>query len=432
MGGGLVNQGRDGILLIPRGLLRGQHRPLRQQDRLASVSTAAISAFRLSHALFSSFDIDDGTRLLLKSLAQRVDLGSPAIGAGHRVRRRCDRRVHLPPRHRGAKVVMQDRDALAAAFADDNCRSNGMPQVSVGCSLAFRGLDGQFDLVTSNLPAKAGAPRAAVRFFVMHRAASRRAELRPWSSSRPWPPLQCSRLPPWDAKSTTRRRRPATPSFTTARDRRARRPLRSGRISSRTFVRRPVSRRRGLATRLQTAHSLPDFDTLGYATELAFGVARQAAISGRLLAWNPGQGHLPAGLVSRPGPKVTSVAVASRDALQCEITALNLSSIGKAPVAVRTMCSERDLGTAFAPEFLRRGDCFSAADSACSVAGGACRGVGWTPFARGSDARCRHEHGDPPVPRPEARPEARDRAGSTRAFGRFCSASRELVRAILP
>ena len=30
----------------------------------------------LSHALFSSFDVDAGSKLLLKTLAQRVDLGT--------------------------------------------------------------------------------------------------------------------------------------------------------------------------------------------------------------------------------------------------------------------------------------------------------------------------------------------------------------------
>ena len=84
----------------------------------------------------------------------------------------------------------------------------------------------------------------------------------------------------------------------------------------------------GFSYSLQTAHSLPDFDTLGYAVEIAFSVAREAAISGRVLAWNPGQGHLPVGLASRPGKKVSSVAVASRDAVQCEMAALNLSSVG--------------------------------------------------------------------------------------------------------
>ena len=73
--------------------------------------------FQLSHALFSSFDIDDGTRALLKSIAQNVDvpaLGSVLdVGCGVGVIGAC-LRAHAPR----AKTVLQDRDALAAAFAD--------------------------------------------------------------------------------------------------------------------------------------------------------------------------------------------------------------------------------------------------------------------------------------------------------------------------
>ena len=78
-------------------------------------------AFHLSHALFSSYDIDDGTRLLLKTLAQKTDLGSLRsaldIGCGVGVIGAA-----VAAQAPSAEVVMQDRDALAAAFARENCQ----------------------------------------------------------------------------------------------------------------------------------------------------------------------------------------------------------------------------------------------------------------------------------------------------------------------
>ncbi len=115
-------------------------------------------SFCLSHGLFSSFDIDDGTKLLLKSIARSVDLASLRdvldVGCGVGVIGAC-----VAARAPSARVTMQDRDALAAAVARENCRLNGLQGASAECRLAFHGLGGgTVDLVTSNLPAKAGAP----------------------------------------------------------------------------------------------------------------------------------------------------------------------------------------------------------------------------------------------------------------------------------
>ena len=302
--------------------------------------------FQLSHGLFSSYDIDAGSRLLLKSLAARVDFASLRsaldIGCGVGVIGAC-----ICSRAPEANIVMQDRDALAAAFAEDNCRINGMAKVSVGCSLAFRGLNsGMFDLVTSNLPAKAGLP--VLGSLLRHAAAS----LAPGGVAAVViiAPLAAFARQSLSEMGCEIDHVEETTAYAVIH-------YRTGSAGAETAAEledlqpyiRSLSRFSppGFDYSLRTAHSLPDFDTVGYAAGLAFGVAREAAIAGRLLAWNPGQGHLPVGLASRPAPKITSVAIASRDALQCEIAALNLSSIGMVPEAVRTVCSEGDLGRAF-------------------------------------------------------------------------------------
>ena len=303
-------------------------------------------SFQLSHALFSSFDIDAGTRLLLKSLAARIDFGSLGsvldIGCGVGVIGAC-----VCSRAPKAKATMQDRDALAAAFALENCRANRMEHVSISCGLAFRGLNNDgFDLVASNLPAKAGLP--VLRSLLRHAAGS--LSEGGVAAVVIVAPLAAFVQESLAAIGCDVVHQEATTGYAVFH-------FRAGSAVRETAAQRddllPYIRSTsrfappGFSYSLQTAHSLPDFDTLGYAVEIAFSVAREAAISGRVLAWNPGQGHLPVGLASRPGKKVSSVAVASRDALQCEMAALNLSSVGLKPETVRPLCSEADLAAAF-------------------------------------------------------------------------------------
>jgi 16S rRNA G1207 methylase RsmC len=303
-------------------------------------------SFQLSHALFSSFDIDAGTRLLLKSLAARIDFGSLRsvldIGCGVGVIGAC-----ICSRAPKAKISMQDRDALAAAFALENCRANGMEHASISCGLAFRGLESdEYDLVAANLPAKAGLP--VLRSLLRHAAGI----LSPGGTTAV---VIVAPLAPFVRESLAGIgcdvvHEEATTGYTVFHFRAgpARRETAAQREDLLPYIRtasRFVSP--GFSYSLQTAHSLPDFDTLGYAIELALDVLREAAISGRILAWNPGQGHLPVGLVSKTGKEISSVALASRDALQCEITALNLSSSGRAPETVRPLCSEAELAAAF-------------------------------------------------------------------------------------
>ena len=303
-------------------------------------------SFRLSHALFSSFDIDAGTRLLLKSIAARIDFGSLRsaldVGCGVGVIGAC-----VCSRAPKARISMQDRDALAAAFALENCRANGMEQVSASCSLAFRGLGGdEFDLVASNLPAKAGLP--VLRSVLRHAAGSLSAGGE--AAVVIVAPLAAFARESLAGIGCEVVHEEAATGYTVFHFRAgsAVRETADQREDLLPYI-RSASRfdPAGFSYSLQTAHSLPDFDTLGYMVELAFTVAREAGIAGRVLTWNPGQGHLPVGLVSRPGSRISSVAIASRDALQCEMAALNLSSVGMKPQTVRPLCSEAELSSAF-------------------------------------------------------------------------------------
>lgn len=141
--------------------------------------------FDLSHALFSSFAIDTGTRLLLKDIAhdEAVTGASSILDAG------CGAGIigiSLAASCPEARVVMRDRDILACAFSERNCWKNGIPAIRLGLDgipaepiskrtpkhkkieersgdlIIAPGLLGEddplgpYDAVLSNLPAKAG------------------------------------------------------------------------------------------------------------------------------------------------------------------------------------------------------------------------------------------------------------------------------------
>jgi predicted O-methyltransferase YrrM len=146
--------------------------------------------FDLSHALFSSFAIDAGTRLLLKAVARDPVLGTAKRildeGCGVGVIGLCMAKA-FPE----AEVLLRDRDSLAVAFSERNRLFNKLRGTTAwtdpdtGTSRSTRpaprvewGLlaDGRedsrsasdnscgYDFVLSNLPAKAGAPVLASFF----------------------------------------------------------------------------------------------------------------------------------------------------------------------------------------------------------------------------------------------------------------------------
>jgi 16S rRNA G1207 methylase RsmC len=298
--------------------------------------------FRLSHALFSSFDIDAGSRLLLKSLAQRIDLRSVGsaldVGCGVGVIGAC-----IASQAPEADVLMQDRDALASVFARENCRENGLDRVAVTCGLAFHGLAGRaFDLVASNLPAKAG--KAVLHSFLRHAAGCLSshgvaaivivANLASFVNET-LSELGCAVV------HTEATREHVVVHFGAGTAGPETDPLRAD--LSPYFRAASEFAPPGYSYTLQTVYSLPDFDTLGYQVALLLDVARDAPSAGRVLVWNPGQGHLPMGLLSRPKHGIRSMTIASRDSLQCAVTALNLSSRGAAPASTLTLCEESEL-----------------------------------------------------------------------------------------
>ncbi|GAB1432872.1 hypothetical protein MASR2M29_14970 [Spirochaetota bacterium] len=112
--------------------------------------------FNLSHALFSSYDIDQGSKLLLKAISDIcdsaeirsiLDIGCGVGVLGIAAAKACP----------GASLLMRDRDALACEFSYRNAVLNKLPAPLTERALFIEGLEGKsFDLALCNVPAKAG------------------------------------------------------------------------------------------------------------------------------------------------------------------------------------------------------------------------------------------------------------------------------------
>lgn len=111
---------------------------------------------KTSHALFSHHHVDDGTMLLLKTLAQQnaVPAEGRVLDAG------CGYgplALALKKFRPALEVTARDRLALAAAFTAENARVNKL-SVDAAPGLLLEDVPGPWQLIVSNLPAKAGEP----------------------------------------------------------------------------------------------------------------------------------------------------------------------------------------------------------------------------------------------------------------------------------
>ncbi|MGQ9549269.1 MAG: class I SAM-dependent methyltransferase [Roseiflexus sp.] len=109
-------------------------------------------AFDVAHTLFSSYQVDEGTDLFLRTIAP----GSPQtildLGCGFGVIG-----IVLARWFPLSRVLLADRDLLAVRYARHNAELNQTPNVEVIGSVGFEHIpDIPFDLIVSNIPAKIG------------------------------------------------------------------------------------------------------------------------------------------------------------------------------------------------------------------------------------------------------------------------------------
>jgi 16S rRNA G1207 methylase RsmC len=280
----------------------------------------------VAQELFSSHEVDVGTRLLLRTLAgpehasrRRVlDLGCGYGPLGLALRAAAaDRVVHLV-----------DRDALAVEYSRENAARNRLDDVEVYGSLGYADVRGSgFDLIVSNIPAKAGPPvieqlllggaglLASGGLVAVVVIAPLRASVTAVLEGAP------------EVEVVFRR---ATASYAVVHYRFRDRPAPAAAPDNLGVYERGrlIVTHAGASVRLRTAWGLPEFDSLGVPTRLvADALLRPAGRPPRTaLVLHPGQGHLPCLLWA--GRRPAELRLVDRDLLALRFSQANLAANG--------------------------------------------------------------------------------------------------------
>ena len=290
---------------------------------------------RVAQELFSSHEVDVGTRLLLRTLAGPehgarrlvLDLGCGygPLGLGLRAAA-ADRLVHLV-----------DRDALAVAYSRENAAANHLDGVEAYASLGYADVRAAgFDLVVSNIPAKAGAPvieqlllggaglLAPGGLVAVVVIAPLRDQVAAVLEGSPRVEVAFRRATASYAVFHYRFRGPMAAAG----------PADPG-PGLGVYERQQASvAHGGVAVRLRTAWGLPEFDSLAFPTRLVADALPQPGSrpSGTALVLHPGQGWLPCLLwaAARPG----RLRLVDRDLLALRVSQANLVVNGCPPERV--------------------------------------------------------------------------------------------------
>jgi 16S rRNA G1207 methylase RsmC len=289
--------------------------------------------FHVAHDLFSGFDVDAGTRLLLRTVheseealaAERVlDLGAGYGPLGLMLRSWRDERV----------VHLVDRDLAAVEYAAWNAEENKLRDVVTYASLGYDEVrESEFDLILSNVPAKAGpavitsilldaacfqSSGGIVGAVVIDRIEDFARKLIEDAGAEILRHRTGKGYAAWLYRLPPRSDEPYAPAFERG-------------VYDRGELDATLARER---IRAKTYWGLPEFDTLGFGTQVAAsGLVRSPV--GSALVFEPGQGHLAAFVARAIGP--SRLDLQSRDVLALRAAAGNVELNAAGPVEVGTL-----------------------------------------------------------------------------------------------
>jgi 16S rRNA (guanine1207-N2)-methyltransferase len=283
--------------------------------------------FRVSQELFSSYEVDAGTRFLLRTLEQLpladvrrvLDIGCGYGPLGLTLGKLDKRRT----------VHLADRDALAVDFAQQNAELNQVANAHIYGSLGYDAVtDRAFDLIVSNVPGKAGDD------VIAHLIRSARPFLTPNGHVAivvvtPLVPLVEQTLAEIADCVVTFQESTANHTifhyhFIAPSVEEPQPAFASG-----LFWRDKVDvDYKKLKFGMQTAVGLPEFDTLGYGTRLLFNLLNDLPDGPveHLLMVNPGQGHTAVAAWLSLHPQ--HITLVDRDLLALKTSRYNLQQNG--------------------------------------------------------------------------------------------------------
>lgn len=283
-------------------------------------------SFRVSQDLFSSYDVDAGTRLLLRTLAERdshtfrkiLDLGCGYGPIG----------LTLQKLNEGAIVHMVDRDALAVEYSRRNAELNGASGVEGYGSLGYDDVrSADFDLIVSNIPAKAG--EEAISYFLReaahYLASGGLVAVVVVSRLERFVQGLLNGLPSVEVLLRRSRSSHAVFHYTFSGQGRETVPMVESGLERGVYRRGTSSELPGTEkVTLETVYNLPEFESPSNATEMLIGSVqrvREPKVE-RAIAFNPGQGYVPLALWSACGP--ASIELIDRDLLSLRQSRRNL------------------------------------------------------------------------------------------------------------
>jgi 16S rRNA (guanine1207-N2)-methyltransferase len=250
--------------------------------------------FRTSQELFSSHDIDTGTRFLLRSVIEDGDQPKKILDLG------CGYGplgLTLKKLYPESIVHMVDRDALAIEYSRQNAKINRLEDVDIYGSLGYDDVKrGDFDLIVSNIPGKAGEEVIA---YLLREA---RYCLTPGGTA--------AIVVVAALESDVAKVLEDTPELEVAfRHKRAGHAIFHYRFDTKPGLTKPngsalergVYRRNNIKIHLKdleytmrTAYGLPEFDSLNYGSEMLIASLEkiQSEKVQRVAVLNPGQGHI--------------------------------------------------------------------------------------------------------------------------------------------
>ena len=282
--------------------------------------------FRISQDLFSSHDIDLGTKFLLRTIVEAqyekpkkiLDIGCGYGPIG----------LTLKSIFENSMVHMVDRDALAADYSHQNAMLNGLTDIDVYGGLGYDDLKAtDFDLIVSNIPGKAGESvisyllKESVYYLVRNGVVAVVVVT-------PLKQLIEKVLKNTPSINVLLKRTRAGHSVFHYRFRNEPQIPRPGQSAlERGVYHRTNSEFRvgGLKFPIRAAYGLPEFDSLNYGSEMVIQALQSLpkSVVRRAVIFNPTQGHIPVTVWKLFRPE--NIILVARDLLALRYSKFNLS-----------------------------------------------------------------------------------------------------------